>query len=37
MQIWGSKVCDHYNGGEWMTKFDMMCKNFGITNQFTTP
>jgi hypothetical protein len=25
------------NGGEWMTKFDMMCKNFGITHQFTTP
>jgi hypothetical protein len=24
------------NGRKWMTKFDMMCKHFGITHQFTT-
>jgi transposase-like protein len=25
------------NGGEWMAKFDLMCKKYGITHQFTTP
>jgi transposase-like protein len=25
------------NGGEWMAEFDMMCKKYGITHQFTTP
>jgi len=25
------------NGGEWMVEFDMMCKKYGITHQFTTP
>jgi hypothetical protein len=25
------------NGGEWMAKFDMMCKKYGIIHQFTTP
>jgi hypothetical protein len=24
------------NGGEWMVKFDMACKNFKITHQFIT-
>jgi transposase len=25
------------NGGEWMAEFDLMCKKYGITHQFTTP
>jgi len=25
------------NGGEWMAKFDLMCKKYGITHQFITP
>ncbi len=25
------------NDGEWMVGFDAMCKDFGITHQFTTP
>jgi hypothetical protein len=25
------------NGGEWMVGFNMFCKFFGITHQFTTP
>jgi transposase InsO family protein len=25
------------NGGEWMAKFDLMCKKYGITHQFTAP
>jgi len=25
------------NGGEWMAKFDLMCKKYGITHQFIAP
>jgi len=25
------------NGGEWATKFDVMCKGYGIQHQHTTP
>jgi hypothetical protein len=25
------------NGGEWMVEFDMMCKKYGTTHQFTAP
>jgi hypothetical protein len=25
------------NGGEWMVKFDLMCKKYGITHQFIAP
>ncbi len=25
------------NGGEWVTKFDVMCKDYGIQHQQTTP
>jgi hypothetical protein len=25
------------NGGEWMVEFDLMCKKYGITHQFTAP
>ncbi len=25
------------NGGEQMVEFDMLCKNYGIIQQFTTP
>ncbi len=25
------------NGGEWMVEFDMLCKIYGITHQFTVP
>jgi hypothetical protein len=25
------------NGGEWMAEFDLMCKKYGVTHQFTTP
>jgi hypothetical protein len=25
------------NGGEWATKFDVMCKDYGIHHQHTTP
>jgi hypothetical protein len=25
------------NGGEWMVKFDLMCKKYGIIHQFITP
>jgi hypothetical protein len=25
------------NGGEWMAEFDLMCKKYGITHQFTAP
>jgi hypothetical protein len=25
------------NGGEWVAEFDMLCNNYGITHQYTTP
>jgi hypothetical protein len=25
------------NGGEWVIKFDQLCKNYGIAHQYTTP
>ncbi len=25
------------NGGDWMAKFDLMCKKYGIIHQFTIP
>jgi hypothetical protein len=25
------------NGGKWMVEFDLMCKKYGITHQFTAP
>jgi hypothetical protein len=30
-----SKYVFTSNGGEWMVEFDMFCKIFGITHQFT--